>query len=89
MLLATRGWIIGDDQARPPYSEFGIGRFWLQLDMNGHLQIRTEASGRMRGGAVYEQQGHEGEGLLYHPELGEQCLKLMRAMMILEELADV
>ncbi len=90
MLLAARGWIIGDEQARPPYAEFNIGPFCLQLGMQGHLEIRKDSHPQegIRG-LVYDQASPTDEGYLIRPDHGEQCLKLMRAMMVLEELADV
>lgn len=94
-LIAARGWIVKDEQVRPPYAEFSIGEFWLQLDMQGHLEIRKNSVPQegYRGlglrGLVYDQRGPTDDGLLYYPELGEQCLTLMRQLMVLDDLAAI
>ena len=90
-LLATRGWIIliPDEQARPPYAELYVGDFQLTLDMQGHLQIHKPHFSHGVHGLVYDQRDPTNEGLLFFPDQGEQCLLLMRQMMVLDELANV
>lgn len=89
-LIHDRGWIVGDSQTQLPYGEFHIGNFWLTLDIQGHLQIRRNSIPQEGyRGLVYDQRDSTNEGFLFLTELGEQCLKLMRETMILEDLADV